>query len=103
MAHQRAGGDPCHGDHIFDIGDMVDIAGIIKKAEVVDYVDIVDNVNIVIVVDLVDLDTTTVDIFVDNKGEAGRAWGVERGWLPDNKDVNPFLKLFGMLWGLGKC
>lgn len=43
----------------------------------------------------------SIEIWVDNTGEAGRKFGVERGWLPDNKDVNPFLKLFGMLWGLG--
>lgn len=42
-----------------------------------------------------------IEIWVDNKGEAGRKFGVGRGWLPDNQDVNPFLKLFGMLWGLG--
>jgi AhpC/TSA antioxidant enzyme len=33
--------------------------------------------------------------------DAALQFGVERGWLPDNNDVNPFLKLFGMLWGLG--
>ena len=49
----------------------------------------------------VDLPLDKVDLFVDNKGEAAREWGVERGWLPNNEDVNPFLKLFGMLWGLG--
>jgi AhpC/TSA antioxidant enzyme len=42
-----------------------------------------------------------IELWVDNTGRAGRAFGVERGWLPDNADVNPFLKLFGMLWGLG--
>jgi hypothetical protein len=51
--------------------------------------------------EIVDLDTSEVDLFVDNTGEVGRQWGVERGWLPDNDDVNPFLKLFGMLFGLG--
>lgn len=49
----------------------------------------------------VDLDTSKVDVFVDHKGEAGKLFGVERGWLPENEDVNPFLKLFAMLWGLG--
>lgn len=49
----------------------------------------------------VDLSTSDVDVFVDNTGEAGKKFGVERGWLPDKEDVNPFLKLFGMLWGLG--
>lgn len=42
-----------------------------------------------------------IEIWVDNTGGAARAFGVERGWLPDNEDMNPFLKLFGMLWGLG--
>lgn len=40
-------------------------------------------------------------MFVDNQGSVGKEWGVGRGWLPDETDVNPFLKLFGMLWGLG--
>jgi len=31
----------------------------------------------------------------------GKKWGVGRGFLPDDEDVNPYLKLFGMLWGLG--
>ena len=49
----------------------------------------------------VDLPLDKVDLFVDNTGKVARDWGVERGWLPDNEDVNPFLKLFGMLWGFG--
>eukprot|EP00980_Cylindrotheca_fusiformis_P024386 scaffold11809_cov128-Cylindrotheca_fusiformis.AAC.25 len=52
-------------------------------------------------VDLVDLDLSKVDLFVDNEGVAGRKFGACRGWLSDNTDVNPFLKLFGMLFGLG--
>ena len=51
--------------------------------------------------DAVALDTNKVNIMVDNNGEAGRAFGVGRGWLPDNENISPFLKLFGMLWGLG--
>lgn len=51
--------------------------------------------------DAVDLDTSQVDIMVDNTGQAARTYGVGRGWLPDNEDISPFLKLFGMLWGLG--
>ena len=51
--------------------------------------------------DVVDLDTTKVDLFVDNTGVVGKEWGVGRGWLPDDEDVNPYLKLFGMLFGLG--
>jgi hypothetical protein len=49
-------------------------------------------------------DATTGDgvtLFVDKFGDAGRKFGVERGWLPENEDISPFLKLFGMLWGLG--
>jgi hypothetical protein len=51
--------------------------------------------------EIVDLDVSQVDLFVDNTGIVGKQWGVSRGWLADNEDVNPFLKLFGMLWGLG--
>ena len=50
--------------------------------------------------DAVDL-PDSIEVWTDNKGHAGRAFGVGRGWLPENADVNPFLKLFGMLWGLG--
>jgi AhpC/TSA antioxidant enzyme len=42
-----------------------------------------------------------IAVWADNTGEAGRRFGVCTGWLPDNANVNPFLKLFGMLWGLG--
>lgn len=59
-------------------------------------------------IDLVTDATTTSDdddiyvqLFVDPSGKAGKAFGCGRGWLPENEDVNPFLKLFGMLWGLG--
>jgi hypothetical protein len=51
--------------------------------------------------ELVDLDTSKVDLFVDNRGLVGKQWGVGRGWLAEDKDINPFFKLFGMLWGLG--
>ncbi|KAL7574925.1 hypothetical protein ACA910_010752 [Epithemia clementina (nom. ined.)] len=50
--------------------------------------------------DYVDL-PASIELYVDNTGEAARKFGVCRGWLCDNQDVNPFLKLFGMLWGLG--
>ena len=49
----------------------------------------------------VELDTTQVTLMVDNDGQAGRSFGVGRGWLPDNNEISPFLKLFGMLFGLG--
>jgi hypothetical protein len=42
-----------------------------------------------------------VTLLVDKNGHAGRKFGVERGWLPETEDISPFLKLFGMLWGLG--
>jgi hypothetical protein len=41
-----------------------------------------------------------IEIWVDNTGQAGRAFGVERGWLPET-DLNPFIKLSAMLFGLG--
>jgi hypothetical protein len=51
--------------------------------------------------ELVDL-PDSIEIWVDNTGESGRAFGVERGWLPDRTDFNPYLKLFGVFpWGLG--
>jgi hypothetical protein len=61
---------------------------------------------------LVDLPTTAsssppssassaVELWTDNTGQVGRSFGVSRGWLPDRPGVSPFLKLFGMLWGLG--
>ncbi|KAL7462658.1 hypothetical protein ACHAXS_003035 [Conticribra weissflogii] len=56
-------------------------------------------------VDLVDLpcDTTggIVTLLVDPLGEAGRKFGVGRGWRPEDSDMSPYVKLFGMLWGLG--
>lgn len=42
-----------------------------------------------------------IELWVDNTGEVGRKFGVGLGWLPEEKEINPFLKLFGMLWGLG--
>jgi hypothetical protein len=46
-------------------------------------------------------DDTTVELLVDPKGEAGRAFGVGTGWRPDDEEMSPYLKLFGMLFGLG--
>ncbi len=37
----------------------------------------------------------------DVEGAAGRAFGVGRGWLADRDDISPYVKLFGMLIGLG--
>lgn len=42
-----------------------------------------------------------VTLMVDNLGRAGRAFGVGTGWRPDDKDMSPYVKLFGMLFGLG--
>ena len=51
-----------------------------------------------------------IEILSDEEGAAGRAFGVSRGWLPDEdklelfgNDVplSPYAKLFGMLLGLG--
>jgi hypothetical protein len=42
-----------------------------------------------------------VELFYDPKGIAGKTFGVSRGWLPENPNINPYLKLFGMLFGLG--
>eukprot|EP00320_Phaeocystis_rex_P003824 CAMPEP_0119082230 /NCGR_PEP_ID=MMETSP1178-20130426/120342_1 /TAXON_ID=33656 /ORGANISM="unid sp, Strain CCMP2000" /LENGTH=276 /DNA_ID=CAMNT_0007064991 /DNA_START=156 /DNA_END=986 /DNA_ORIENTATION=+ len=41
-----------------------------------------------------------VELLSDEAGEAGRLFGVSTGWLPES-GLNPYLKLFGMLWGLG--
>uniref|UniRef100_A0A7S2GUN5 Uncharacterized protein n=1 Tax=Helicotheca tamesis TaxID=374047 RepID=A0A7S2GUN5_9STRA len=52
--------------------------------------------------ELVDLDVeNTVELLIDPSGKAGRAFGVGLGWRPEDKEMSPFLKLFGMLWGLG--
>jgi hypothetical protein len=51
-----------------------------------------------------------VELLADEAGEAGRAFGVERGWLPDQDTIelfgneipmSPYAKLLGMLVGLG--
>lgn len=62
-------------------------------------------------VDLVDLDcdattgTGVVELMVDPTGKVGKAFGVGTGWRPDDTEMSPYLKLFGMLFGLGvsKC
>ena len=46
-------------------------------------------------------DDYVVELYVDPKGEAGRQFGVGRGWRPDDNEMSPYVKLFGMLWGLG--
>ncbi|CAM9836066.1 unnamed protein product [Heterosigma akashiwo] len=42
-----------------------------------------------------------VTVLCDEFGEAGRSFGCARGWRPDDKEMSPYVKLFGMLWGLG--
>lgn len=51
-----------------------------------------------------------VELLSDPSGAAGRAFGVSRGWLPDDDELrvgsvavplNAYAKLFGMLFGLG--
>ncbi|KAL3800377.1 hypothetical protein HJC23_003673 [Cyclotella cryptica] len=43
----------------------------------------------------------TLTLMVDPLGKAGIAFGVGRGWRPDDTAMSPYVKLFGMLWGLG--
>jgi hypothetical protein len=38
-----------------------------------------------------------IALWVDNTGQAGQKFGVCRGWLPENKKVNPDVKLFATL------
>ncbi len=56
--------------------------------------------------DLVDLPCDAsegygVTLLVDPLGKAGRAFGVGSGWRPDDTEMSPYVKLFGMLFGLG--
>jgi len=50
--------------------------------------------------DLLDL-PSQIEVLADPAGEAGRAFGVSRGWRPDDSYLNPYLKLYLMLFGLG--
>lgn len=43
----------------------------------------------------------SIELWIDEMGDSGRTFGVQRGWIPDNNDVPPFLKLFVMLFGIG--
>jgi hypothetical protein len=45
--------------------------------------------------------TPMVHLFVDPSGNAGRKFGVARGWRPDDEQISPYVKLFAMLFGLG--
>lgn len=42
----------------------------------------------------------SIELLSDPSGEAGRLFGVSRGWQPE-AEFNPYAKLFGMLLGLG--
>lgn len=42
-----------------------------------------------------------INVFSDPNGAIGRAFGVSQGWRSEDVSMNPYLKLFGMLWGLG--
>jgi len=52
-----------------------------------------------------DSTTTRIEIFPDPTGEAGRRFGVDRGYRPDDSNIPPLLKLtvvglgFGPPWG----
>ena len=41
-----------------------------------------------------------VELLSDEAGEAGRRFGCSTGWMPES-DLNPYVKLLGMLVGLG--
>ena len=61
-------------------------------------------------VDTLELDAS-LEVLCDPSGAAGRAFGVSRGWMPDDDEIritedfaiplNAYGKLFGMLLGLG--
>ncbi len=38
-----------------------------------------------------------IELLSDPSGEAGRNFGVARGFLPDNDNISPYVKLFGMV------
>jgi len=43
---------------------------------------------------------TDIELYSDPLGEAGKKFNCSRGWRPDDLS-NPYVKLFGMLFGLG--
>ena len=51
--------------------------------------------------EMVDLEDEYLTLMVDPLGAAGRKFGVGSGWRPDDSEMSPYLKLFGMLFGLG--
>ena len=42
-----------------------------------------------------------IELFSDPSGEAGRRFGVNRGWLADDSSLSPFIKLYITLFGVG--
>ena len=42
-----------------------------------------------------------IELYSDSTGSVGKALNVCRGYSPDDKDTNPYVKLFVMLFGLG--
>lgn len=46
-------------------------------------------------------DLPIVELLIDPEGNVGRNFGVGRGWKEDDEATSPYLKLFGMLFGLG--
>jgi len=46
-------------------------------------------------------DLPIVELLIDPTGKAGRSFGVGRGWKENDEVTSPYLKLFGMLFGLG--
>lgn len=52
---------------------------------------------------LLDIDAIDgeINVYADEFGKAGKEFGVSPGWRPNDNQMNAYLKLFGMLWGLG--
>ena len=42
-----------------------------------------------------------IEILCDSTGKIGKKFGVLTGWRPDDEEMSPYVKLFGMLFGLG--
>ena len=42
-----------------------------------------------------------IELLSDPSGEAGRSFGVSRGWRADDTEMNAYFKLWLMLFGLG--
>jgi len=44
---------------------------------------------------------SSIRLLSDVTGAAGRAFGVRRGWRPDDEQLSPYFKLYMMLFGVG--